>query len=89
MLSGCTGDQNHVVTHVIGCVWGMFGFNTLKHEQNGRRFADSIFKCIFVNENVCILIYISLKCVPKDAIDNEYALVQVMAWHRTDSKSFP
>ena len=30
--------------------------NTLKPRQNGRYFADYIFKCIFLNENVWILI---------------------------------
>ena len=29
-------------------------------------FADDIFKCIFLNENVCILIKISLTFVPND-----------------------
>ena len=37
--------------------------NTLRLKQNGRRFADDVFKCIFVNENVCILITNSLKFV--------------------------
>ena len=32
--------------------------------------ADDIFKCIFMNENVRILIQISLKFVPKGPIDN-------------------
>ena len=26
--------------------------NTLRLRQNGRHFADAIFKCIFLNENV-------------------------------------
>ena len=51
--------------------------------QNGRHFADDIFKCIFLNENLCILIQISLKFVSKGPIDNKWALVQVMAWRRT------
>ena len=42
---------------------------------NGRRFADDIFRCIFVNEKFHILIKISLKFVPKDPIDNTPALV--------------
>ena len=29
--------------------------NTLRLGQNGRRFADDIFKCILLNENCCIL----------------------------------
>ena len=32
--------------------------------------ADNIFKCIFLNENVRILIQISLKFVPRSPIDN-------------------
>ena len=36
---------------------------------------DDILKCIFLKENVWIPIEISLKCVPKGAIDNIPALV--------------
>ena len=39
----------------------------------------TIFKCIFKNEKFFILIRISLKIVPKGAIDKKSALVQVMA----------
>ena len=42
--------------------------------QNGRNFADDIFRCIFVNEKVKILSKISLKFVPKGLIDNNPAL---------------
>ena len=38
--------------------------------QNGHHFADSVFRCIFVNKKFCILIKISLKFVPKSPIDN-------------------
>ena len=55
--------------------------NTLRLRQNGLPFADYIFKCIFLNENVWILIRISLKFVPKCLINNIPALVQIMAWH--------
>ena len=54
-------------------------FDTLRPRQNGRHFADDIFKCIFLNENVWISIGISLKFVPKDPINNIPALVQIMA----------
>ena len=37
--------------------------------------ADDIFKCIFLNEKLCILIRISLKFAPKGPIDNNPALV--------------
>ena len=35
--------------------------NTFRPRQNGRYFADDIFKYIFLNENVWMLIKISLK----------------------------
>ena len=38
--------------------------NTLMPRQNGRHFADDIFKCIFLNENVWDSIRIPLKFVP-------------------------
>ena len=44
--------------------------------------ADSIFKCIFLNENVWISIQNWLKFVPKGLIDNMPALVQIMAWRQ-------
>ena len=61
-------------------------FNTLRPRQNGRHFADDIFKRIFLNENVRISIKISLKFVPKGRIDNIPALVQIMAWRRAGDK---
>ena len=61
-------------------------FNTLRPRQNGHHFADNIFKCIFLNENVRISIKISLKFVPKDPINNTPALVQIMVWHRPGDK---
>ena len=58
--------------------WGNL-VNSSRHGQNGRHFADNIFKCIFLNEKFCTLIQISLKFVFKVSIDNKSALVQVMA----------
>ena len=52
-------------------------------------FAGDIMECIFMNETFCIYIRISLKFVPKVPIDNEAALVEVMAWHQTDMKPLP
>ena len=60
--------------------------NTLRPRQNGRHFTDDIFKCIFLNKNVWILIKISLKFVPKGRINNIPALVQIMACHLTGAK---
>ena len=69
-------------THVTRPWW----LNTLRLRQNGRHFADDMFKCIFLNENVWIPIEISLKFVPKGPINNIPALVQIMAWRRSGDK---
>ena len=60
--------------------------NTLRQRQNGHHFADDIFKCILLNENVWITIKNSLKFVPKGPIDNIPALFQIMAWRRPGDK---
>ena len=65
----------------------MLRVNTLRPRQNGRHFADAIFKSIFLNENVWISIKISLKFVPKCPINNIPALVQIMAWRWPGDKS--
>ena len=46
------------------------------------QMADYNFKYMFLYDNSCILIEISLNCVAKSPIDNSAALVQVMAWRR-------
>ena len=61
-------------------------FNTLRPRQDGPLFADDIFKCIFLNENISISIKISLKFIPKGPIDNTPALVQIMSWCRLGDK---
>ena len=61
-------------------------FRTMRPRQNGRHFADGIFKCIFLNEDIWIFIKISLKFVPKVRINNIPALVQIMALHRPGDK---
>ena len=60
--------------------------NTLGPRQNGHHFADDIFKCIFLNENVWISIKILLKFVPKGPINNIPSLVQIMAWRHPGDK---
>ena len=51
--------------------------------------ADDNFKCIYFNESDRILIWISLKFVPRSPIDNKPALVQAMAWHWRGGKPLP
>ena len=48
-------------------------FNTLRQRQNGCHFSHDIFKWIFLNDNIWSLIKIP-------------ALVQIMAWWRTNDK---
>ena len=75
-------EQDQLLTydrHVNSCKVGVLvaGNCALIHLpcQNGRHFADDNFKCIFVNENGCNLIQISLKFIPKGPIDNIPTLV--------------
>ena len=70
--------------HYLNQCWNVV--NTLRPRQNGRHFADDTFKRIFLNENVEILIKISLKFVPKGPINNIPALVEVMAWRQPGNK---
>ena len=54
--------------------------------QNGRHFADDIFKRILLNENVWIPNKILHKFVPKGPINNIPSLVQIMAWCQPGDK---
>ena len=60
--------------------------NTLRLRQNGHHFTEGIFKWIFWNENVWILIIISLKFVPEGPIDYIPALFQTMTGRRPGNK---
>ena len=77
--------SNHI--HCLMWIW-LFIPNLLRPRQNGRLFADDSFKRIFLNENIRILIKISLKFVPKGPINNCPSLVQMMAWRRPGDKPF-
>ena len=67
-------EIKHHVMKAIGKLLSAF-INSYPPGQNGRHFADDIFRCIFVNEKFCILIKISLKFVLKGPIENNTALV--------------
>ena len=60
--------------------------NTLRPRWNGRHFADDIFRCIFLNENIWFPIKISVKFVPEDPIYNIPSLIRIMAWRRPGDK---
>ena len=51
--------------------------------------ADDNFKCIFFDEYYRILIRISQKFVPRSAINNKPAMIQVMAWRQRGDKPLP
>ena len=61
--------------------------SSLGPRQDGRHFADDIFKCIFLNEHFWILNKISLKYVPWGLINNKAVLVQITAKRRTQMTS--
>ena len=75
---------SHPHGRAMGCL--LYIFNTLRLRQNGRHFADNTFKRIFLNENVRISIKISLTFVTKGPINDNLALVQIMAWRRSGDK---
>ena len=65
-------DVQCLSQHMLG---HLYFVSTLRPRQYGRHFADDILKCIFVDENISILIEISLKFFPKGPINNIPALV--------------
>ena len=74
---GLLGTLNSAVLCYLGLQ--VNSLNTLRLRQNGQHFPDNIFKCIFLNENVLILLKISLMFVPKARINNIPAFVQITA----------
>ena len=73
--------SHELVLHIVKIIyvdfydgWKLFVLdfiiNTLRPRQNGRHFADDIFKRIFLNGNIWISIDISLRFVPRDPIGN-------------------
>ena len=52
----------------------------LRQKQNSWQFVESIFKLIFLNKKIPILIEISLMFLPKGPINNKPTLVKIMAW---------
>ena len=85
-----TTIMNHVYAqiHMQYIPWIMKNryINILRLRQNGCHFAEAIFKCIFLNENVWIPNKISPKFVRKGLINNIPALVQIMIWRRPGAK---
>ena len=85
MLSTCS--VYHLSPSVLallqGTPQGIVLLYTLRPAQNGCNFPHRILKWIFLRENICILIQISLKLFLQDPIDDISVLVEVMDWCRT------
>ena len=65
-------------------------FNTLRPEQNDRRFAYGTLKCVHFPERKCpIFLPISHKFVIRYPNVNDSSLVHAMAWHQTGAESSP
>ena len=88
MVTRCFRKRTLVATilRTHQCVPSCSWVNTLRLRQNGPRFADDVFKCIFFNENVWISLKISLKFVPNVPINNIPALVLILASRRPGDK---
>ena len=82
-MENCITWNSHTQS-LISC--GMNSKNTLRLTQKVHHFADNIFQCIFLNENVWILLKISLKVIPKVPINNFPTFIQMMAWHQASNK---
>ena len=68
------------------CTYSVRHFNSSLPGQNGHRFTDDTFRYIFLNDKICTLIKISLKCILRDPIENNPALVSMMTWRQTGDK---
>ena len=67
-------DFISIIKHRVVGLW----FITLRPRHNGYHFPKNIFRCIFLNEYVWILVKI-----PNCPINNIATLVLIMAWHQS------
>ena len=67
-----------VTEEVVLTHWGL--------DKMAAMFQTTFWKAFAWNENIWILIKISLKFVPIGLIDNKWELVQIVAWHRPGDK---
>ena len=82
--------SRHFPDYILRCIFFIenvwISINTLRPIQSGRRFADDVFKCIFLMEmyEFCLKFHWSLFL--RLPINNIPALVQIMAWRRSGDK---
>ena len=79
LVMRCCGDEYTRITP-------MMLFDIWRSRQNERHFVDDVLKCIFVKNNIWILIKMSLNFVPEGHINNIPALVKITAWRRPGDK---
>ena len=84
-------DDIILLTRVLLTHWGRDEMakgviDTIRPKRDGQHFADDIFKCILLNENIWISLRISQKYVLKVRIDSISALFQTMTWRPSDDK---
>ena len=84
------------MTHLSESILYYFNCHSSKHpltylplDKMAAIFTDDILKCIFMNVKSCITNRNPKKFIPKGSMDNNSALVQVMAWCRTGTKPLP
>ena len=71
---GLSSGNEYMRKRWLVCLWKPLN-NLPLDTQNGCHYADDTFRCISLNEKICILITISLRFIPKGPIDNKPALV--------------
>ena len=84
-------DDVILLTRVLLTHWGRDEMakgviDTIRPKRDGQHFADDIFKCILLNENISISLRILQKYVLKVRIDSISALFQTMTWRQSDDK---
>ena len=72
---GATNNEKMILTDEDSWFLETILIDTLRPRQDNCHFADAIFKVIFVSENSCILIKISLTYVPGGPVYHKSALV--------------
>ena len=77
---------------LVGILKFYFDISELTHWRLNKMttiFTDVFFKYIFLIENVCILIGISLKFVSEGQIDSKSAFTMLMTWRLISDKPLP
>ena len=84
----CKWAGSSLVVEVMACSFFCTKalFNTLRPRLKGRHFADNLLKCIFLYENVWILILLNF--VALGPIYNIPALIQIKAWRRPGASHY-